>query len=452
MNLTSNNYKSTIEWNNRLKNKIDTVNVHPMVNRVTDEDILKTVTVDSVIIDGDSAATTLPLDIGRSIGFQHSVCNQYVIGFINHQLTKGCVEIVTAHGQVDIELDKDIVGTPTVEILLNGKSYDVLRKSKNYDDYPSFEDLNTPGKLNLAKWVVENTNNNESSVLKWKYDDGKCYINPWVVNPLNPIRANVLTDWWKQDLSVGSHYFAQTNSWTDNVGERQMGSTPIYKAGVVDIKPPDPAYPDYTYVNDSRLVMNYYYMGIYADVTRDTTNTRKFKVNFYVPVRFAYVCASRERNTITWSELDSYAFVDIINSITINFKGKQYNEEVRDLSFSYRDGALSKNPINNSILDLNAGECFTLDTWALFEVLPWYRVLSRRILTKYQDGKYVVSVDVYARWSIQNNIHINSEMYVILQDGTYIKRKNDICKFKVVNIEKCFSSDEFIYRLKLLEV
>ena len=76
MNLTSNNYKSTIEWNNRLKNKIDTVNLHPMVNRATDEDILKTVTVDSVIIDGDSAAATLPLDIGSSIGFQHSVCNQ----------------------------------------------------------------------------------------------------------------------------------------------------------------------------------------------------------------------------------------------------------------------------------------------------------------------------------------------------------------------------------------
>ena len=80
------------------------------------------------------------------------------------------------------------------------------------------------------------------------------------------------------------------------------------------------------------------------------------------------------------------------------------------------------------------------------------QIVIPRILTKYQDGKYVVSVDVYARWSIQNNIHINSEMYVILQDGTYIKRKNDICKFKVVNIEKCFSSDEFIYRLKLLEV
>lgn len=449
MNLTSNNYKSTIEWNNRLKNKIDTVNLHPIVNKATDEDILKTVTVDSVIIDGDSTTTKLPLNIERAIGFQHSACNQYVIGFINHQFTKGCVEIVAAHGHVDVELDKDIVGTPTVEILLNGKSYDVLRKSKNYNDYPSFEDLNTPGKLNLARWVVENTNNNESSVLKWKYDNGKCYINPWVVNPLNPIRANVLTDWWKRDMSVGSHYFATSNSWTDNVGGRQSVNTPIYRAGTVYISPPDSAYTEF---DDNRLVMDYYYMSIYADVIRDTTNTRKFKVNFYVPIRFAYVCASRERNTITWSELDSYAFVDIINSITINFKGKQYSEEVYDLSYSYRDGALSNNPINNSILDLNAGECFTLGTRALREVSPWYETLSRRILTKYQDGKYVVSVDVYARWSIQNNIHINSEMYVILQDGTYIKRKNNICKFKVVNIEKCFSSDEFIYRLKLLEV
>ena len=59
MNLTSNNYKSTIEWNNRLKNKIDTINLHPIVNKVTDEGILKTVTVDSVIIDGDSAANKL---------------------------------------------------------------------------------------------------------------------------------------------------------------------------------------------------------------------------------------------------------------------------------------------------------------------------------------------------------------------------------------------------------
>lgn len=449
MNLTSNNYKSTIEWNNRLKNKIDTVNLHPMVNKVTDEDILKTVTVDSVIIDGDSTTTKLPLNIERAIGFQHSACNQYVIGFINHQLTKGCVEIVAAHGHVDIELDKDIVGISTVEILLNGKSYDVLRKSKNYNDYPSFEDLNTPGKLNLAKWVVENTNNNESSVLKWKYDDGKCYINPWVINPLNPIRANVLTDWWKRDMSVGTHYFARSDSWTDNVGERQSGDTPIYRAGTVNIAPPDSAYTEF---DDSRLVMDYYYMRIYANITRDAANTRKFKVDFYVPVRFAYVCASRERNTITWSELDSYAFVDIIDSVTINLKGRQYSEEVYDLSYSYRDGALSNDPINNSILDLNAGECFTLDTRALRETSPWYETLPRRILTKYQDGKYVVSVDVYARWSIQNNIHINSEMYVILQDGTYIKRKNDICKFKVVNIEKCFSSDEFIYRLKLLEV
>lgn len=449
MNLTSNNYKSTIEWNNRLKNKIDTVNLHPTVNRVTDEGILKTVTVDSVIIDGDSIATKLPLDIGRSIGFQHSVCNQYDIGFINHQFAKGCTEVVTAHGHVDIELDKDIVGIPTVEILLNGKSYDILRRSKNYNDYPSFEDLNTPGKLNLARWVVYNTNNNESSVLKWKYDNGKCYINPWVINPLNPIKANVLTDWWKRDLSVGTHYFATSNSWTDNVGKRQMGSTPIYKAGVVDIKPPDTAY---TPFDDNRLVMNYYYMGIYANITRDAANPRKFKVDFYVPVRFAYVCASRERNLVSWSELDSYAFVDVIDNITINFKGKQYSEEVYDLSYSYRDGVLLDNPINNSILDLNAGECFTLDTRALQEVSPWYETLPRLILTKYQNGKYVVSVDVYARWSIQNNIHINSEMYVILQDGTYIKRKNDICKFKVVNIEKCFSSNEFIYRLKLLEV
>ena len=73
--------------------------------------------------------------------------------------------------------------------------------------------------------------------------------------------------------------------------------------------------------------------------------------------------------------------------------------------------------------------------------------MSEHILTTYKNGKYIIdNINVPAQWAIDNDIHINSGIYVETLNNKKIQKL-----FLVKNIEKSFSAGEFIYKLKLLE-
>lgn len=82
----------------------------------------------------------------------------------------------------------------------------------------------------------------------------------------------------------------------------------------------------------------------------------------------------------------------------------------------------------------------------------WSSALASKLLTKYKNGKYVVTVEVNAQWAIKENIHVGTRANVYLQNGQPITRNNAECLFEVKNIEKRFEGSKFIYELKLLEV
>ena len=82
----------------------------------------------------------------------------------------------------------------------------------------------------------------------------------------------------------------------------------------------------------------------------------------------------------------------------------------------------------------------------------WIEYISKALLLKYRKGKYIVKVDVYAAWIIQNNVTINTQMQIQLQNSDFITRENTICTFEVKTIEKHFNANEFVYTLQLMEV
>ena len=77
---------------------------------------------------------------------------------------------------------------------------------------------------------------------------------------------------------------------------------------------------------------------------------------------------------------------------------------------------------------------------------------GKRLLQKYKNGKYFITVEADAIWCLDNNIHIGSEIQIRLLTGKLITNNNGTPKtFRVRNIDKIFNASEFIFRINLME-
>ena len=130
------------------------------------------------------------------------------------------------------------------------------------------------------------------------------------------------------------------------------------------------------------------------------------------------------------------------------------NTETVNVSYSLGDtaGTLTTDVLNEHPINFTKNELITSQTYVGSSDVLWTQYMAKHLLTKFENGKYIVECEVPATWALRNDIHINSQLNIQLQDGTYITRGTDTCVFEVKTIEKRFRNTDFIFSLRLMEV
>ena len=182
------------------------------------------------------------------------------------------------------------------------------------------------------------------------------------------------------------------------------------------------------------------------------------RVDFSLPARYEYIAASRYFKATspvaeekTFHDLDSYAFLSVINKIKIELAVTHLNEETEDVSYVLDAGGNLTTPGEKEHpLTFDKNEFITLNTtWA---AVPWTEAMSKYLLEKFQNGKHLVECEVPARWALEHNVHINTEVVIRLQDDSKISRDGKDVVFQVKTIEKNYKQGRFYYSLGLMEV
>ena len=163
-----------------------------------------------------------------------------------------------------------------------------------------------------------------------------------------------------------------------------------------------------------------------------------YHVVMLVPTMYCYFAYTQENYATLyvvvpvengWFKFDALAFYDVISEITLNVSGYKYTELKNEYSYSLNsEGGLTDTDLkNNSIFKVNDSQLITENTYYQNNSHPWKHYISGLLLANYSRGRYVVNVDVSAKWCLDNNIHVNSVMIIKLPDNTYIRKlSNDV--------------------------
>lgn len=567
MDLTAREYKKNMQWLNKPVNKIDTVQLSPISNEESEETAsIATTEVKSGKLDNASSNTNFPIPNSYVPKYIRSMRCIRTYTFEDHELGKSRVEIVMASGSVDITTDKAIVGTPYATVKMNGKSYVVPRGVKDYNYTSNGSALKDMTKSFTQEIIDKKVETHET--LSWRYGENSVNFLAWVYEQKSSDALNnfppyyIATTWDKYySPSRATPYFG---GWSTFESEeiKKLPATSFnaflnYTPGVIPLKNTQ-----FEITTQVQKLSDY-----------------KYRVFWQAPVRYLYIAAARSYGIFQgYLNIDSYAFVDIVDSLTISLYAKSLATDKVDLAYSLSGPgttALSTQLRNQFPLKIDEAECFTMSTvaqapsflnWGSFQnndvrqgyyrnasaqlvtnskymcnsyaigfasegkydpilkitvlehviyqsdwdTVPalvlldsegkvvrtikytatsrakvyefsasegitsfyintaslytevsivtnswqlWYKGIAITLLTKYENGKYIVTADAKASWCFNNNVHVGTQMYIHLLNGKIISNKEgNPVLFEVKNIEKKFMSSEFIYQLKLMEV
>lgn len=435
MDITPRNYRN-MQWAMLPSNRIDTVVFSPISNMISDE---------------PSVIATETFDIAENLSspdqYYHRIVNIYDhVLYGVREYAKGYTGVVISSGTRNVYVEQATRGRVSAKLSFNGNSYSVGRGGSTYDDYPlSGEMLNN---TNLAQWVKDNSTEQLNSPT-WSYDmDSLTYkLNPFIRNfipfelTVLPSENDIRTKWWNSAPGrMGTRFDAWSESTDANAAD------PVYQYST----------DSYMSTDDPIGISGTIYI---RDVTLNfSVNVRKiddhnFQISWSFPTRLTYLAASRQYGLFGGEyDVDNYALLDVISSIQIQLWSYPFSTEVVEKSYGLDSrGFLTEQVKGKYPFKIDAGEALTTDTYAL--QTNWMQGLSWSLLDEFKNGKYVVKLDVTAKWAIENNIGIKGTAHkIVQQDGTYISRDGEVCKFYVYNITKRFKGSQFIYTLDLMEV
>lgn len=467
LDLNPRNYLQGMKWSLKPKNKIDTVIMQPLSNKVT-----QTVVHTQVLTSGTTPSGTqlsLPMDDNdRTFTQAKTMFNQRSSALWSAVMGVAYVYLTTIKGSYTVTLGTPPTTTPRASWSLVGSTQYLTRGQKTVDEI----NTNCAPSSPFCKYISDNAAGTSTMVgnksfdktqratlkegLLLDYGQGSVPMYPWLrkttgewpggkiieylTSRYRPSVEDVFCEW---DNGSDADWLPQYSSWsTYNVtGKIRQGSTARYaQAGAGDVV--DHFIP---------LVPSWRYT-FYCNVTRIDSVT--FRVDYELPVRYCQAAAAKAVGSIIHTNehrRDSYAFKDVISQITITLTADTLDDTTQDVSYSLdSNGDLTTNIINDHPLSFAHNELITLD--AKWGASKWTTTMADYILHNYENGKHIVKCTIPAEWALSNNIHINTQLQVRQQNGQYITRAGEVITFEVKNIEKTFKSSAFVYELKLLEV
>ena len=449
--LTPRIYNKDFQWNIASKNIVDSVTFTPVIGDINDDtENIHTESFTTVQIQGTNSNVNLPIASNTTPTYWRYMTNTHLATFVQVDYAKARIECVMATGSKRITLNTALPEMPNASIRLSGNSYVITRGDSTFDDYPSLDNIRDKS-FNLTSWIKSNYDMQNASLL-WDYSKNTFSMNPWVRNfvPLTEVTTpdDIITTWgYYSPYYPGllSHSFPDKYSWTD-----QPSFGDIDNLSTVAVNPIQPMYDELPGISfegfpaDNAIIMYDLRVPITCNVRKIDDYT--FDIDWVAPVRLSYMAASRTRSSAgANSDLDNYAFVDEMTQVDVVLSGRQFNTDTYDVTYA-------KNAISENILKVSETPFLTSRTYFGTDTNKWDKTLANRLLNKYAKGKYIIKCKVPTTWLLQQNISIGSTIDIILQDGNYIARGNNICMFKVHNIEFNYQPEEFKSTLTLMEV
>lgn len=452
-------YKPNFKWGVLPRNKLDTLSAEVTLNTPLEDAGSIVQETNKVTIRGVEHTLPIALDVPIS-----TVLNSN--NFESGQPTTMCinqVSCVTASGSMLFELTNPLPTVPSVKLHASGTTYYINRGSLTH---AKVEEAYFGAASGVARWIYDNASDHEDwtdkstdSYNRGLYEDPTLVdytaksvpLYGWVrklvpAGPFTPVsqrnqpeEADVLTTWVNQDKS---NHWAVTQNWQGygTAEEVQIWPVTIYAVGNI---------------HSTKLAIRNRTVPISVQIIKIDDYT--YRVDYSLPVRYEYFASSQYYTSFlgirSYHDLDNYCFLDRITKIQIELVTSELNTETIDISYGLdSSGNLTEDVANEHPINFTKNELITSEAyWGNPENL-WCQEMSKYLLDKFKDGKYIVECEVPATWALRNDIHINSELVVQLQDGTTITRKGEDCIFEVKTIEKRFRDDSFIFALRLMEV
>lgn len=438
-------YYPGLNWDVCPKNKIDTFTCKPINNALTDQDVVGSTNVATSGLTGVSLSTEM---------YNITDKREYARGYVAVTYVTRTTRITLATPAASGVIPKLVFEGSTSYINRRQQAANPGTK-QTYDWYNS----NLFNSENKAQVIRNNADGSGSwtgsQSVSVDYSQSSIPLYPFVrkliqaTDKLNPTAADltpaedVLTD-WVNDANRGTllpHNVPYRTEWFVEGAER--GS--IYQwPRELDTRQRDLGGIIYYFMQQIDLPQRSFQITSYANKIDDYT----YDVTWTAPIEYVYYAAARTR-TNQWYETDNYAFVDTITQITVQLLAQTLDDTATDLSYSLDHESLTQNVLNNNPIAFEQTSLITRG--ALWGSELWTTAMAQLILTEYKKGKYIVTCDVPAKWAIESDVHVGTQMHVELLDGSQVRRGTAVSTMVVKNIEKIFKDSRFYYTLKLLE-
>lgn len=344
---------------------------------------------------------SLPMDLTGNNPSHPTIAAYFETSISDNITAQGRIEYTKGYKTLNISYEKPLT-IKSVKITYEGKGYDVIPYNSDWNDW---NDLPMPSNFktsNLYSLYPAWSHNKEETVL---LEEIECWNNP---------SSGLGND------TIGIGY-------SPKVFSQYIANTYWYKV-------------DGTLLNDTdkSLIRKVIKKSDY-EYTIDISTLVKFNIALRV----------RTFNGISYTEYTTRRLLWRLNNIskyTVNVEATTIGGE--SVTFKYVYG--------NSIdsykyqISLKSNELTTNAT--TIDGVKWSEGISNILINKYKDGKLWIKTKVKSDFVLNNDLHINSQLYIKDQDNEYINRKGNICTFEIKNIEKIYNSNEFYYNLILLEV
>ena len=133
----------------------------------------------------------------------------------------------------------------------------------------------------------------------------------------------------------------------------------------------------------------------------------------------------------------------------------KYN--VKEVAFNYTEPDTTQTEVEKYPLNIE-GNMYTSDKTTYHannKITPWWQFISSQIVDEFKNGRLWLRAKIKAKWLIDNNITINSEVSIKDINNNYICRRSgtfeSIYVFGVKNIEYVYESGTFYANVILLE-
>lgn len=454
MDLTPRVYRNGSKSTAQPKNVVDTLNFEVIDNALPEEpQVIATAEVTAGYIYGTSGRVSIADTVGvnrQSMHFHFTTASRRVIG-TSYTFAKGRAEVLMMYDTTVFSLDRAVDEVPVVSFELSGISKVKPRGEGSFGTVPSLGNILDPD-YSLTGWIDSNVAQSQDK-LQQDYAGARVAVNAWVKNfkTSEYLQADdINTDW--NDLDHPARIQAVEADWSDSVYQ-----VSDIVAGSIT--------PKVTMQTSDGTTKGTIAMGSFSvpiQYTLSKLSPTRYSVFWVLPIRYAYYAASQSYTLIPDStyDIDNYAFMDLVNKITLRLTGRMRSVETTTLSYSLssRPGVTLDSPGKNTApFKISGSEALTLQTYWSSPSQLWTKELARKLLLKYERGKYTFTCEVSIGWALQNNVHIGTQMYVKTIGGDYVQRAQPTgvkynVPFEVLTIEKRFDGRDFIYVLGMREV